>query len=117
MLFVSAGGSSAPVDVVGIGDTAGALCVSLAKFELCCAQCYDPNEVSVASLKLHLHLLIAVLDASGTEAEGGHRISSGRGDGVRASDPRDVRQPRRGGAELRHHGRGRGARHCERRQD
>ena len=45
MLFVSAGGSSAPADVVGIGDTASALHVSLAKFELCRAQCYDPNEV------------------------------------------------------------------------
>jgi hypothetical protein len=114
MLFVSAGGSSAPADVVGIGDTAGALHVSLAKFELCRARCYDPNEVCISSLKLHLHLLITVLVATGTEAEGGHRSSSGRGDGVRASDPRDVRQPRRGGADLRRHARGRGGarRHC-----
>ena len=52
MLFVSAGGSSAPADVVGIGDTASALHVSLAKFELCRAQCYDPNEVSVVSLEV-----------------------------------------------------------------
>jgi hypothetical protein len=51
MLFVSAGGSSA-VDgsIYCIGDTASAFHVSLAKFEMCRAQCYDPNEVGVASL-------------------------------------------------------------------
>ena len=45
MLFVSAGGSKAPADVISIGDADGALGFSLAKFELRRAHCYDPNEV------------------------------------------------------------------------
>ena len=49
MLFVSAGGSKAAADVVDIGDTAGALHVSIADFELGNAGCYDPNEVSVCN--------------------------------------------------------------------
>jgi hypothetical protein len=49
MLFVSAGGGKAAVDVVDIGDTAGALHVSIADFELGNAGCYDPNEVSVCN--------------------------------------------------------------------
>ena len=46
MLFVSAGGTRAAAKVVDIGGIAGALHVSLSKFELGSASCYDPNEVS-----------------------------------------------------------------------
>jgi hypothetical protein len=106
MLFVSAGGSKAAVRVVDIGDTAGALHVSIAAFELGNAKCYDPNEVSVCNpaalfcirnriYRAALCLPPAMRNAhcAGTAAAGGHRGGAGGSFGVRACDPRAVDQP------------------------
>jgi len=101
MLFASAGGTSAKVDVVSIGDTdPRALNGSLGKFELRRAHCFDPNEVGGVRSGCLLGLIALVLVATGTEAAGGHGGSAGGGAGVRANDPRAGCRPRQDGAAL-----------------